>query len=378
MQGRRAIALAAGPALVLAASTAGAEPVRIRYGSEPGCPSESAFESLVRGHTARAEFASGAARSFEVVLERQGPRWGGTLRVRTAGESRASVRYLEGDSCDEVAAGLALVAALAIDPNASTAPGAAAPSAAPPGPSAPSPSPSASAAPENPPAASPTSAPPPAPPVEPPPPTDRPARPPPGRAAVAKPLEPAHEPPQQPPHQPNSWLVFLGAGIESTAAVAPTPLLGAAAFAEIDARRGPASPSLRLTIAFASSSPFAGPSPVADYFLGVARISACPVGFAFSANLGALPCVEAGAGLVHAYGVPSAIAPEPKDVGWADVGAAAVLRWAPTERMFVDTAGGVLVAITRPTFVFEMPHANLQTVPLVSPMASLSVGARFW
>jgi hypothetical protein len=180
-------------------------------------------------------------------------------------------------------------------------------------------------------------------------------------------------------------VLSAGAVIESVGDIAPDFLLGAGVFAEAGLRRDPSSPWLRLTFAFASSSPFAGGSPEAAYLLYIARLSACPVGLRLGPTLGVLPCLEVAGGLIHATpeSLPPGIASNgPADVGWGEIGANAVVRWAPGERMYLDASIGAFVPIPGPpTFVLFDTAGNRTTIDQVGrigPMASLAVGARFW
>jgi hypothetical protein len=95
-------------------------------------------------------------------------------------------------------------------------------------------------------------------------------------------------------------------------------------------------------------------------------------------NLAVLPCAEAGAGLVYASGEAIAVR-QVAYVPWAEVGANAVLRWTPSERVYLDAALGAFVPVVqRPKFVFDTPLTTLHEVPWIGPIASLAVGARFW
>lgn len=93
-----------------------AEPVRLRYEAPPECPDETAFVERVRERTTHLELAgpTDLARSFSVTLRVEA---GGTVgRMDFVDTDGVPVsRVVEGQSCDEVTSGLALVTALALE-----------------------------------------------------------------------------------------------------------------------------------------------------------------------------------------------------------------------------------------------------------------------
>ncbi len=284
---RLSVAAAAAAAYALGSRTAAAEPVQLRYAVDAACPSASAFESLVGARTALARFDPAAPRTFDVVVERRGDTWAGTLRVAT-GEARASVRYIEGDSCDETAGALALVAALAIDPNASAAP------------------------------VVPVSTPPPK--------ATLPGLVSSGGSVVSSGGSLASVELHASPPRRRTFPLRFGGDAEVSTALAPAPLTGGAIFGEIAAGDAVGSPSLRVSLAFASSTPFDGASPSARYTLGVARVAVCPLGFAFRFSLGVHACAALGAGVAHAAGVAISH-PSDANVPWVETTVTAALRW---------------------------------------------------
>lgn len=96
-----------------------AEPIAIAYTAEETCPREGAFIASTRRYTSRwTPVASGdGLRSFRVRLERHGAGHTGTL-VITMPDGARSIREIAGPDCVSVARGLAVVVALAIDPQA--------------------------------------------------------------------------------------------------------------------------------------------------------------------------------------------------------------------------------------------------------------------
>jgi hypothetical protein len=114
------------PAAVLAAVSgatdlawADQQPVRITYLAEGACPGERSFRQDVESRTLLARQPAGQeTRQFIVMVKDQGRQSLGRLVI---GNQHGSVvtREVTGESCAEVASALALITALAIDPQAS-------------------------------------------------------------------------------------------------------------------------------------------------------------------------------------------------------------------------------------------------------------------
>ncbi len=104
-----------------------AEPIRrfsVEYMSAPGCPARERFVSGVEGRTALARFAPGSPGvrvSLSVVrVESRAEPFSATLRID--GDVVAPRREFSSASCEELVSAAALIVALAIDPEATTAP----------------------------------------------------------------------------------------------------------------------------------------------------------------------------------------------------------------------------------------------------------------
>ena len=124
-RGRRGLILAAvlpmwlaRASVVALAQTETGELIRLQYRATAGCPDEAAFLARVRTRTAHARFVGEGepARTFSVNLENGAPSWGSV--TITEGDRAEGTRRLEADSCDQVADGVALMVALALDPRA--------------------------------------------------------------------------------------------------------------------------------------------------------------------------------------------------------------------------------------------------------------------
>jgi hypothetical protein len=125
--------------LAQALSSARVEPIRIAYHSAPRCPSEAQFLAEVSSRTALARRATRgeAAREFVIdVAERPGASLSGALEIRSV-DGVVNRREIAGSDCSEVVSALALMVALAVDPEGAllSAPG---PPTSPPAPATPS------------------------------------------------------------------------------------------------------------------------------------------------------------------------------------------------------------------------------------------------
>lgn len=113
-------------ALMGAASASAAddepEPIHLEYSAPSDCPDGASFEGRVRALTSRARFdvARPGERRFDVHIEAGTPVRGALVVAR--GDSVEGRRVVEADRCSDVDDALALMVALAIDPQASLLP----------------------------------------------------------------------------------------------------------------------------------------------------------------------------------------------------------------------------------------------------------------
>jgi hypothetical protein len=363
---RAACALVALACVALASRHAAAEthvePTAVEYHAPASCPDESAFLAAVRARTARFQRVErDATRTFIVVVSRGDDR--GTVRGRLDvidASGARTTREFTGDTCENVLGALALISALAIDPNASTAP---VPSAA---------------APPTVPGSSPTSVPPSEPPSAPPsePRSERPSAPPILTLPSAPP--PAREAVAPTPRRALSWWLDVGVGITVTGAVAPEPLVGAMLFAEAGmASHALFAPSVRVGTAFSPDASFGVPNVGAATFRWTAGfVEACPVRWLAGA-LSFTPCARADAGGLHGQG--SGIAHSTSDTRlWIDIAAMARGRWAPSRAVFIEFEAGALVPLTRDRFHFAAPDVTIHEAPAVGAMGAVAAGVHFW
>jgi hypothetical protein len=98
------------------------EPILLQYSAASGCPTAVEFERMVfeRAHSARPALAQEAARLFTISINKTSLGVQGSLTIRERGVGL--VRRVRGKDCRQLAAVLALAAALAIDPAADLAP----------------------------------------------------------------------------------------------------------------------------------------------------------------------------------------------------------------------------------------------------------------
>jgi hypothetical protein len=336
-------------ALVLSAilalgGVASAEPesVRIDYTAPAGCPDSTAFLRSLRERTTR--FQEGAqdepVRRFLVRVRAVASSFSGGLEIRSA-DGRTAVRTVDAAFCDEVVSALALITALAIDPNALTgSPTGAMRDQA-------EPTPGSAAAPER--------------------------RRSPASAALAVPVPPAAA---SEPSQPWRW----SAGLLGHTTFRVSPSLGYGGDIFVDAE-APASsrlgPAVRMGI-FLNRSDVDLPSGAAASFQWVAvEVEGCPLrwgGMRFAIQ----PCLAFRLGVIHGEGRNISRPKETVSL-WSDAGPVLRLRVAVTERLLLEAQGGLMLPLHRPTFdIVDMGSSTTAySVPRLGGSAGIGVAYRF-
>ena len=318
------------------AALAEVETIRLSYGAPPdACPARADFEAELHARTAKASFGS-EGRLFEVVIEAGEAGYVGTLAIREPDASGAE-RRIEGADCGEVASALALIAALAIDPDARTAPRAELELL--PVPSAetvePAPAPSAAPAPASAPVTAPT---PPRPSLE----TDA-AR----------------------------WGLGIGLGAAALAGPAPKVLFAFGPEAELRRQSGESVRSLGLSI-HAGQTGTLGPSDArARFRLLTASVSLCPLGA--EARLRWRACAVTEAGALRVEGRDVAVPGDATRL-WLSAGLGARLGFRLSSRIYADAALGAQANLRRDRFVFLTPRRTVYEVPLASFSGGISAG----
>ncbi|HEY4242218.1 MAG TPA: hypothetical protein VGM88_20515 [Kofleriaceae bacterium] len=99
--------------MALGAARAWADPVELTYRAPAACPSRAAIEDAIRARMPPVKFAAHASRVFAISISASGDGFAGTLAVDGAEDQPLSAHR-----CDDLVEALALVTAIAIDPEA--------------------------------------------------------------------------------------------------------------------------------------------------------------------------------------------------------------------------------------------------------------------
>ena len=321
----------------------------LEYVTPGDCPSAGDFEARVKARTLQAEFAEGKAATVavHVTVRSTGSSFAGHLfMVGHAGTM--STRDVEDTLCADVVDALALVTALAIDPNAMLSPS--------PGARAPTPAPTVP------------------PPVMPPPVA------PPPTASVAPPAPLPAPPEVRRPAVRLLWHLDVGIDGKVLGDVAPDAMLGGGAYVELESDGDTVvAPSARLSLFAATDDVFV--SSKARFTLLAARADGCPVRLG-AERLSIRPCAGVDVGDLFARGIaiPS---PESAAKSWVAMGPLVRARWSPLgRRFFLDLDGAALFPLTRFNYVFQyqtIPTTTRQVhqAPAVLPAVSVGAGVRF-
>ncbi len=321
------------------------ESIVLRYSTRASCPPRAQFVDEVRARTSKVRFAGAdGARRFSVAFSRSEDEFTGKLEI-VSGEGETSERVITGRDCDEVASGLALVLALAVDPDASTAPIGELPPPPAPGP-------------ESTPAAAPAVAP------------------------VKRPPQPQSQGPQLDtprrslPSSPGKVAsTSIGLGLDATliAGITPKPLAAAGTHLRVSDTSFGLKPRGTLRFFAAKTGTVGSEGELADYRVIGGQLDLCPHRFALLDALETGSCVVLQGAALRAEGRD---APKP--------GAATRAFFASGLSGFLSSQlGGDFYAefqaagwlnLTRDDFVFEQPRVVVHDVPLFSFSAGISVG----
>lgn len=337
-------------------------PIAIDYGAPDGCPDPQAFEAQVRGHLSSLRFAPGAGdgRTFEVRIE-AGPPFVGRMTVRRAGVVEGS-REIRADTCATVAETLALVVALAVDPDSVDAPDGAASAPLPIAPIHP-----AGPAPELPETPSPPSpaSPPASPPVPRPLPQPRPG-PPPHRTRDGQSRRSL-------PRAKPAFSLYAGADIVAATGASPKAAWGASPYVGW-AGAGAIAPSVRLAVFRTLNSDIRVTGGNASFTWSGARLDGCVAVTTGSARW--LGCTRLEAGTLEGAG--SAIVNAHSAVRrWVAAGPLARAQWSFAPPLFADAEVGAMARVTVDRFYF-LPDTTIYHVPFLGWVAGLGMGVRFW
>jgi hypothetical protein len=329
-------------------------PIHLAYDAPADCPALPALRDEITRRTPLARFAAPAEAALEVRAR---------ITITRSGESRGHlaigagrgrvVREIASASCEEIVSAFALITALAIDPNASTAP-------------------------------RPPLAPPPPPPASPPaplPPTPASlpralhpgaALPPGDLLALPLPVVPAPEP----AHAARGfWIV--GGRASASFDVAPRPLLGGGIVVERAFDAG-ARASLSLGLELAATGDFSVGPAGASFWQAALRVDGCAFGQRPAPHLLVVPCLRAEGGALGGAGIPGAALTQVQKVTvpWLGVGLAPRAA-VDVGRVVVELQGGPMFPLVRRTFRFDSPDYLVHEVPPVVWSLGLGAGLRF-
>jgi hypothetical protein len=360
-----AIETLAAAATLLFSSVGRAQPTslsaQLDYASEAPCPDRVAFMRSVEARVGRSVQWGSGGFAFQVNVSRQGEEFRGHLLARSG--QYVTERDLAGKNCEDVVAGLALVAALALDPNASTAPQRAQstegqgvlPEIA-------KPAQPAQQEPQKP-------APPPA--------TPKPAPAPPA---------PTPPPPLPPPppflpgdDAPASYAISVLGTLGVDVGPAPVALipLGPKVLAELYSD-SIWQPSFGLAFGYAKTGFIGSEDGFADFRWLVVRLSVCPLGSEIVREGRLRACVLGDIGSMSAEGRTGAVAVTERTTQfWAASGAGATFSYHPVSPWFLEIGAGALIAWTQPTYLFVRPDNVVHEVPPFAFTAQIGVGVSF-
>lgn len=298
----------------------------LRYRAPASCPDAEAFFSAVAARTplARAAQPNEASTALRVVIEDVPGGNTGTLELAAPG-SQPSLREVSAADCDQVVDALALMTALAIDPNAAVTPITPAPRA----PAAPAPAPTPA----------------------------------------------LQELPAPPAHAPARWVLELGAQLEALGGVAPDPVLLARPFVQVAHQdRTAFGNTLRLSAAYAHAR-VTGPEGAGVFSLWAARLEPCPLRLFPTRGFGVSACVPLEIGRLTASG--SGVTPSERIARpWLSVAGAARVEWQVFEMLVLEAAAELSFPLVRDRF-FVGEASTLHRAPVVAGAGSVGIGVRF-
>ena len=336
--------------------------IALSYRVAAGCPSESDFREEVAARTKEAKWAAPSdvtERALDVSVVNDRDTFKGRLIIQKVGTPNAT-RHITGESCDEVIAALALVAALAIDPQALTSP-------------LPAHSAPVATAEESGPETADTS-----------------------RGAVtAPPTQPSAVAPNESgpiarrfdwvltgqvrPTSHTLWRMATGIDVSVVSGVFPSAAIAGTAFLEFGANSGLFSPAFRLD-ATGSERGWepTGPGSVRLLWL-TSELEACPLRLTVGRKLYAAPCLFGDMGLLRTQGQiagQSAVMTQTRP--WVAIGLLGRVRWWLGAGIFAEISGGLRAPLGRDTLIFEVPQrVAVYTVPVAGAHVGIGLGYGF-
>ena len=321
------VAVLAACGLVASRARADARPIALRYAAPAECPDERAFRAQVAARTPLARFDDAATPAYTVTITAARKGYAGRIESSEgAAETHMSA------SCPELVGALSLVLALAIDPDARTAPIA-------PPPSPPQPPPGPSPAP-----------PPPAPP-----------------SAPERDATPSFAPPAR-------WRASLGLDGALRSDVAPSAAPAFGAFVAVGLARSGWAPSLRVGASYA----WAGFDVPDGGGALTTRLAAHADACVWRLGLGELasiaPCAAFELASLHAEGRDLPVLRAATALV-SEVGGLARLTVEAPAALFVAVDAGAFAPLARPSFTVDRSVAY--TVPSAVAEIALAAGFHF-
>jgi hypothetical protein len=318
------LAVAAGFVTAAGLRNASAQPaiedVHIEYRAPSACPTERWVLGRILGRTDRFRRVEGGlpGRIFSIDITQSGSSYSGTLEItETVPEPRSTARRIEATTCEDVADGLALIAALTIDPKARV-----------------------EAPPEGPPQA------------VPPPSKERPPAP--------NPATPPRPPRSKSPSVP---YLRLGAGFVGVSGVAPALLYGGEGFVEVGRANEKRwfSPALFLAFRYARHDSIVFAEGTAQFRLSTFAAGLCPLRAPIP-TVGLSLCATGEVGWLDAEG-SQAPNPQHSRRAWAALGS--LLRASVSaHRIGVEASIGAEAPLRRDRFLFDSQVGGVELVVL--------------
>jgi hypothetical protein len=346
----------------LAVRAGATEPVHLHYDAPDGCPAADAFVAEVQARTPRMRLATEeeAGLTLRVTVVRADGRLEGTLVVVDASGAE-SRREVSGDSCATVTLALALVAALRIDPMASTTALPADPVSS----VSTIPSEATTLAPNETSSIAPLSTPPP----------PTPASKPDASAAAHRSVS----------LQPSRRRIrFAGAfGLDILGFVPQSVVFGASVLGEVAFDgSGILAPEARIGGSLTESRSLSTNDGTGVLMWSRGLFEVCPLRFQLAPSLDVRPCVTSAGGGLHVQGHGTGTSEPPTTKPWIEVGGAALMEWTLIGPLALQGEAGFSLPLARETFFFaQSPTSATETtvyhVPSIVGGARLGFAVRF-